>query len=222
MLLIRQRLGRLRRLRGDDGFTLIEMVITVAILGIVSAALLGIVLQYLKTTSDTGARLNESPDQQFISIYWQNDVSSLGRKALSTTPPSSLTSAPSVFVGSAGPGDCGSAVGSVVVAFAWNEFEVDASNPDNAWNSTAEEVAYVAVPRATRFLLQRVRCTHGVPGAPLTVAHNLTAAPTIACDTSCGGALPPNRVSMTFVVKDAENLHSPGYTTTVSADRRQG
>ena len=33
---------RLRRTRGDDGFTLIEMVMSVAILGIVSATLLGV------------------------------------------------------------------------------------------------------------------------------------------------------------------------------------
>jgi hypothetical protein len=147
-------------------------------------------------------------------------VSSLGRKSL--TPPSSLTSAQSVFVGSAGPGGCGSSAGSVVVAFAWNEFEVNASNPDDAWDTTAHEVAYRTVPNGTRLILQRVRCRNGLTSAPQTVAHNLTAQPTIACDTSCGSATPPNRVSMKFVVKDADNPNSPGYTTTVSADRRQG
>ena len=208
------------RSRGDEGFTLIEMVLTVAILGIVTATLLGVMLQYLKTTSDTGARLNESTDQQFISTYWQDDVSSLGRQTFSGTAP--LTPAQSVFVGSAGPGGCGSASGSVVVAFAWNEFNAGVADPDDAWNSTPQEVAYRSLSNGSRLILQRVRCKNGVTSAPQTVAHNLTTTPTISCDTTCSAATPPNRVSMTFTVKDAENSNSQGYTTTVSADRRQG
>lgn len=213
-------LQRGRRRRADDGFTLIELVLSVAILGIVSAALCEIVLQYLKTTTDTSARLNESTDQQFISTYWQNDVSSLGRQTLNSS--SALTPDQSVFVSSAGPAGCGTSVGTVVVAFAWNEFNVNAANPANAWDTTPHEVAYVTVPAGSRLLLRRVRCRNSAASQPQTVAHNLTTSPTIDCDTVCGAATPPNRVSMTFTVKDAKNPNSPGYTTTVSADRRQG
>lgn len=213
-------LERLRR-RRDDGCTLIEMVLTVAILGIISAALLGVVLQYLKTASDTSARLSESTDQQFISSYWQNDVSSLGRQTLSSS--GTLTPAQSVFVNAAGPSNCGTSLGSVVVAFAWNEFDVNAVNPDNAWHTTPHEVAYVTVPAGSRMLLVRVRCRDGATSQPQTVARNLTATPDITCDTTCESSTsPPNRVSMTFNVKDADNATSQGYTATVSADRRQG
>ena len=209
------------RPRGDDGFTLIEMVMTVAILGIISATLLGVMLQYLKTSTDTSARLNESTDQQFISTYWQNDVSSLGRQTLSAS--GTMTTAQSVFVNAAGPAGCGSSVGSVVVALAWNEFDVDVADPNNAWNTTPHEVAYVTVPAGNRLLLERVRCRNGTASQPQTVAHNLTTTPTISCDTTCDSSTsPPNRVSMTFTVKDAANASSQGYTTTVSADRRQG
>jgi len=202
----------------EDGFTLIELVLSVAILGIVSVALCGVVLQYLQTSVDTSARLNESTDEQFISTYWQNDVSSLGRRSRSA---SSLDVAQSVFVGAAGPGGCGSTAGSVVVAFAWNQFRAGAANPDEAWSTTPQEVAYVTVPKGGRLVLERVRCRDGVASAPLAVAHNLTTTPTISCDTSCTASTPPNRVSMTFTVKDADNARSSGYTTTVSADRRQ-
>ena len=207
------------RYRAEDGFTLIEMVMTVAILGIVSAALLGVMVQYLKTTGDTSARLNESTDQQFISTYWQNDVSSLGRRSYAS---GSFTVGQSVFVGSAGPGGCGSSLGSAVVAFAWDEFRTGVANPDDAWNSTPHEVAYRTVPNGSRLILQRIRCRNGVASAPQTVAHNLASAPTVNCDTTCSAATPPNRVSMTFTVKDADNSNSQGYTATVSADRRQG
>ncbi|QWZ08454.1 prepilin-type N-terminal cleavage/methylation domain-containing protein [Nocardioides panacis] len=218
---MRVNLRRACRERGDDGFTLIELVISVALLGIVSAALFGIVLQYAKTTRDTGARLTESTDQQFISTYWQDDVSSLGRRTF-TPATGTFSTDQSVFVGSAGPGGCGSSVGSVAVALAWNEFAVGVAPAADPWVSTPHQVAYVTVPNGSRFLLRRVRCKGGVAvGLPLTVAHNLTGTPTIGCDTTCGAATPPNRVSMTFTVKDKAHLASQGYTTTVSADRRQ-
>lgn len=211
---------RAHRAGDDDGFTLIEMVITVAILGIVSVALCGVMFQYFRSTTDTSARLNESTDEQFISTYWQNDVSSLGRRSFSSVTNTFVVDQ-SVFVGAAGPGGCGSAVGSVVVAFGWNEFETDPTAPD-PWSTKAQSVAYVTVPNAGRLTLQRVRCNGAAVGAPTTVAHNLTGTPAISCDTSCTAATPPNRVSMTFTVKDAKTPSSPGYTTTVSADRRQG
>ena len=218
---MRVNLWRARRERGDDGFTLIELILSVAILGIVSAALLEIVFQYVKTTSDTSSRLNESTDQQFISTYWQDDVSSLGRRSFNAAT-GTFSTDQSVFAGGGGPGSCGSSVGSVAVALAWNEFAVGVAPAADPWVSTPHEVAYVTVPNGPRFQLERVRCKNGaMVGLPVTVAHNLTGIPTISCDTTCAAATPPNRVSMTFTVKDAANANSPGYTTTVSADRRE-
>lgn len=219
MCMIGRRLGTLRR--EDAGFTLIELVLSVAILGIVATALCGVVLQYLTTTTDTSARLTESTDQQFISTYWQNDVSSLGRRSLAGTI---VTPSPSVFAGAAYTGGCRVAGSTPVVSFSWNEFSYDASNPEAAWDTTLQEVSYVTVANGAGLALQRVRCRGGAvaAGSPLTVAHSLTTAPTVACDTACDAATLPNRVSMTFTVRDPEHPGSVGYTTTVSADRRQG
>ena len=219
MQLMRRRL--VRSDRGDSGFTLVEVVITVAILGVVTAALCGIVLQYLKTTADTTARLSESTDQQFISTYWQSDVSSLGKRSFATT---SVSASQSVFEGAAYTGSCLVPGGSVVVSFAWNDFAFNAVDPDVAWSSTVDEVTYATVPSADAGLsLKRVRCHGGAVGTPHTVALNLTGPPSVACDTTCSSASPlPNRVAMTFTVRDGDHPQSVGYTTTVSADRRQG
>lgn len=215
---------RLARARGDDGFTLIEMVITVAILGIVAVAMFGIVLQYLKVTGATQTRLSESTDQQFISTYWQNDVSSLGRRDFDPDNADPVALLQSVYVGSAGPDGCGASVGAVVVAFAWIDYNVDADNPDDAWKGLSQEAAYVTLGSSAPYVLKRVRCEGGAQVDAVTVAHNLTDAPLVACDTTCTAAAAPNRVSMTFTVRDASDPRgtNTGYTTTVSADRRQG
>lgn len=220
MRVIRQ---RLRRARSDEGFTLIEMVITVAILGIVAVAMFGIVLQYLKVSGATQTRLSESTDQQFVSTYWQNDVSSLGRRSFNPGDADPAPSTQSVWVGGAGPGGCGASVGTVVVAFAWQEYTVNGTAA-TAWSATAQEVAYVRVGASAPFALKRVRCKAGVQSGSVTVAHNLTGNPTVTCDTTCTAATIPNRVSMQFTVRDTSDPRgtNTGYTTTVSADRRQG
>lgn len=219
MRLIRRRRGRTR---DDEGFTLIEMVVTVSILGIIAVVLFGVVIQYLKVSGTTRARLSESTDQQFISTYWQTDVSSLGRRSFAAGTPPTIPSSQSVFLDAAGPSGCGASVGAVVVAFAWVEFEVSAADPDNAWNTTAQEVAYVQVGGSAPYKLQRVRCKGDAEGDPVTVAHNLTGKPLVNCDTSCTAAALPNRVTMKFVVRDSSEPADTGYTTTVTADRRQG
>jgi prepilin-type N-terminal cleavage/methylation domain-containing protein len=216
--------GLLRRVGRDQGFTLIELVISVAILSVISAALFGIVLQYFKVTASTQTRLNESTDQQFVSAYWQTDVSSLGRRSFNPGDATNPTpTAQSVWVGAPAPKGCGSSVsgGEVVVSFAWTDFAVGVTDPDNAWDSSAEEVAYVAVPSGPQWVLKRVRCHGTTAGQAITVAHNLTGKPEVTCTPGCGPAL-PKTVSMKLTVQDKSRQTNTGYTSTLTADRRQG
>jgi prepilin-type N-terminal cleavage/methylation domain-containing protein len=208
--------------RNDDGFTLMEVVMSVAILGIITVALTGVVLQHLKVSRSTQTRLSESTDQQFVSAYWQQDVSSLGRRGLDAADPADpVPTKQSVWLDAAAPDGCGNSVpGDVVVAFAWNEYVVGATNPDNGWDATSQEVAYVADQAGSQWTLVRVRCDAGAVDRHI-VAHHLVEKPEVTCDPSCGPAL-PRTVSIKLKVQDLSGSTSTGYTTTLTADRRQG
>lgn len=209
--------------REEDGFTLIELVVSVAILGIISAALFGTIFAYLKVSQKTASQLAESTDQQFVSAYWQADVSSLGNRALDTTTPAApVPASTSVFKDPGG--GCGSAAGAVVVRLEWVEFTVGADEI-TAWHTDPESVAYVLVGSSAPYRLERVRCDAGGAKTPIVVARMLVDKPTVLCDGSAScptGTSLPEQMSMTLRVRDTEHLQSPGYTTVLTADRRQG
>ena len=63
-----------RRLGTDDGLTLVELVVTIGIVGMIVVPLSGVVLAYLRNTVETQQRLTESHDVQFAAAYWQRDT----------------------------------------------------------------------------------------------------------------------------------------------------
>lgn len=223
------------RMRGhgtkDDGFTLIELVMTVAIMGIIVVALVGVVIQYLKVTTSTETRLNESSDVALVSTYWQHDVSSLGVRGFNASSDANpVPAAQSVWTG-VDPGGCGSSVSSSqpVVSFGWNGYTIGVTTPADAWNSTTQRVAYVAVPSsvsASDYVIQRVWCGAGtVP--TLTVARHVTSW-SVNCDgsTTCPTAGVPNVVTLTMHVQDTSaptntGAVSTGTDVTLIGERRQ-
>lgn len=198
---------------------MIELVMSVAILGIIIVPLTGVVIEYFLVSADTRTRLSESTDQQFISTYWQQDVSSIGKR---TFAPGATDPVPAATSVEFGPGSgCGASEGTVLVRFSWSEFAVGATDPDLAWSSVAQEAAYVQSGTE----LSRVRCRGGTADTPLRVAHHIDGTPVVSCDPDpCPtGTTLPRSISMTFTVRDvSEPTSTTGYTTTVTADRRQG
>lgn len=223
----------LTRSREEDGFTLIELVMTVAIVGIVVTALVGVVFGYLRVSNETNTRLNESTDQQFVSAYWQQDVSSLGVRTVPTN--GDVPGSQSVWIGSA-PG-CTPASGSPIVMFSWNDYKnAPTADPTTTWtNASPNEATYytktVSNPNGSiQTQLWRKRC--GDTTNDIVVARSLTGNPTVLCydasggHASCAASSPfPATVTLTLSVQDlSQAVHtSTGYTSlTLTGERRQG
>ncbi len=223
-----------RKARREDGFTLIELVITVAIVGIIVTALGGVMISYLKVSNSTQSRLNESTDQQLTSAYWQQDVSSLGLRSFDAAATGNqIQTQESARAGAAPsgiPSGCTGAVGggTVVAGFVWNDYPIGAA-ASAAWDANVNGVLYVAKAVGLQWELSRTRCSTSGSTVTNVIAHRLTGAPTAAClnaagaSTSCTGTAPlPAAVTLTMTVSDKSAATSTGYTTTLTAQRRQG
>lgn len=60
----------------DGGFTLVELVIAVAILGVVMSAVCAAMLVALKTNKETSQRLGKSNDVQYAATWFAEDIAS--------------------------------------------------------------------------------------------------------------------------------------------------
>ncbi|RNL62395.1 prepilin-type N-terminal cleavage/methylation domain-containing protein [Nocardioides marmoriginsengisoli] len=221
------------RRRNEDGFTLVELLITTVIVGTIIGALAGILIQYFRVSTNTQSRLSETTDQQFVSAYWQQDVSSLGLRGY--TPANAGDQFPvrqSAWTGSAPsgvPAGCVNGLtGTVVVGFVWNDYPI--GNPSaTAFDATVNGVVYTAQQVGAQWELTRVRCSSTAAAKSNVIAHRLTERPTATCLNSanvvvqCSSTSPlPAVVKLAMSVKDLTNADSTGYTSTLIAQRRQG
>ena len=65
-----------RRPPRDEGFTLVELVIAIAILGVVMSAVCAAMLVALKTNKETSQRLGKSNDLQYAATWFAEDIAS--------------------------------------------------------------------------------------------------------------------------------------------------
>jgi len=209
---------------GDDGFTLVELIVAVAILGVVVTALARIVTSFFIDSATTVARLNVSHDEQIASAYFAQDVANLGlRDQISQATLQSLwTTFPA--------GSCGATKGTQVVLLTWDDIAWDPIA--SAAKDTIDSAAYVVEVKSGQNQLHRVFCTGTSVTSPTLVsdvllAHNVTTPlPSISCvGTGCPTAGPPTvpaSVTLTLNLKSSDpGNRDQTLTVTLNGQRRQ-
>jgi prepilin-type N-terminal cleavage/methylation domain-containing protein len=190
--------------RDDGGFSLIELLIVVAVLPIVLGGLGVGMLQVFKLQSSVSNRLSDTGDSQVVSVNYQKDVQSA---AYVTT---AASSAP----------QCGT--GNQLLGL-----ESDYSTVSNQFQSI---VSYASVQVGTKYALERLSCTGGsqTPSTTSTVSGNISSTqqpPTITYTSSATdtGATThwvatKNVLSISFTISEPNATETGGsYTYTLVA-----
>ncbi len=189
----------MKLLTSEDGFTLVELIISIVILGIIVGAMSAAIIAGLKTTDGTTNRLAESHDAQVVSEFFVTDMQS----AVTVTY-QAMDTVSTVPVG------C-SPASSPLLVFSWTD-------P----SAGAEMVSYYSATLGGETQLVRQQCVGG-SSSTVVVAHLLgSSTPQVTCaPTSCTSAgivsPAPRKVSLTL---SAAGSDGTTYSYTLQGSRR--
>jgi prepilin-type N-terminal cleavage/methylation domain-containing protein len=207
--------------RGDAGFTLVELLVAIAILGIITVPISNVVIGMLRNTSDTSDRLALSHDAQISAAYLGADVAAVGIRDYSVAPTlgSPLLFEKSVQLGAVYNADgktCGtSATPKSVVRLLSDDWDTSVSP---ATVRTAI-VGYYLTPTGTVRELHRIKCVGSSPPSDVVVAHYVDPGSISAtCSSSCESTTVPQQITLSFTsTKGAASA----YPITLIGQRRQ-
>jgi prepilin-type N-terminal cleavage/methylation domain-containing protein len=213
---------RLRdRIRSEGGFTLVELLVAIVILGIITIPLSGTVVSALKNTGTTEDRMDLSHDAQISSSYFARDVAGVGMRDYELVNGESVPFKSSVQLNAAYD-EGGYTCGDASTPLAAVRLLSDAWDPDVSM--TAPETVVVAyylksVDGSTE--LHRLRCSGGNAPVDIPLAHNVKPGPDpvkVTCSTACNAATPPNEITLSLV---ATKPSVGDYPITLNGQRRQ-
>jgi prepilin-type N-terminal cleavage/methylation domain-containing protein len=179
-----------RRARRDAGFTLVEVMISIVIVGIIAGVVATTYAVLARSTRETQDRLDQSRGPKFASAYWTPDVAS------------------SEAVNPAGV-RCGT-TGTPLVTFLWTDDR----------QSDAQVATWAQVVSAGSTALVRMQCGAAsltTPARSTVVAPDVTTAQ-VRCDTggwlaACTSPMTPLRVVLDVTTRD-------GRPFTIDANRQ--
>lgn len=168
----------------DAGFTLIELIITVVIMGVITLPLGNFVIAYFQNYTDTSARVSNSHDIQIATAYFSQDVANTGlRTGTDYTP------VQSVWVNST-PAPCATSLGNAVLLLEWDDWGT-ASPP------TTDAAAYVVEANE----LHRVACSGSTKLSDITVVHDYVSAVPSCSPSACTATPAPTTITLTVNLK---------------------
>ena len=214
-------------LRQDErGFTLVELLVTIVIMGVIAVPLGNVIIGYLRNTDATTARLTESHDAQVSAAYFSADVASIGVRSTTYTSnpaaPYPLTqSVEENAPATSGLFPCGTATTpNAVIRFGWDDY-----TSASASAVTQMRVAYVSIPDAGgQAQLHRLACSGSASVTSDTVlAHNLVSVSATCTPSPCSGsgAAVPLVVTLTLTIHDPQNTGVANYQIELTGQRRQ-
>lgn len=195
--------------RNEAGFTLVELLLAVVILGIVTVPLAYVVSGILHNTDATSQRLALSHDAQISAAYFGQDVAAAGRRDYSTPGSYGFVQ----YVELNAPSDNGGHVCGPLPSAAVRFLADDWRKTGSTWAVSTDIVAYYL--NGTE--LHRAKCAGATtPASDIVIAHNVDPSTvSVSCSSACPGA--PGAVTLSFTAK----LGSSTYPVTLAGQRRQ-
>lgn len=204
--------------RREAGFTLVELLIAIVIIGVITVPLANALMGSLRNTGETQNRLELSHDAQMTAAYFAKDVSSIGVRDYTGAPDAAgnLPFKPSVQLNAAYNAN-GNTCGTAATPAATVRFLSD--NWDNSVSPATVSTDIVAYYMSATEL-HRIKCTgSAAPLSDVVVAHNVDATTlTVTCSSTCDAVAVPQHVTIAFTLK---KTGVDPYPVTVNGQRRQ-
>ena len=207
------------RIRSEGGFTLVELLVAIVIIGIIAIPLSGTIVSALKNTGTTEDRMALSHDAQISSSYFARDVAAVGIRDYEATDGDSVPFKSSVQLNAAydaGGFTCG---GSDTPTAALRLLS-DAWDPGESMTIPETEViAYYLKTVDGAIELHRLKCVGSDAPIDIRLAHNVkSGSVTVTCSSTCSATAVPDEITLRLV---ATKPSVGDYPITLNGQRRQ-